>query len=117
MRRGVTKWSPVATAEKPSSSAARATSRICSGSVCEIACQNSIAAGLGELQHAARVLAQELRPDLVLQRDLLHLGHDALEGEPHREVARVEDLVGAARVRVVEDRLRVVLGGERAGAV
>ena len=62
-------------------------------------------------------VAQELRPDLVLEADVRHLGHDPLEREAHREVAGVDDLVGAARVGVVDDRLRVVLRRERARRV
>ena len=42
---------------------------------------------------------------------------DAVEREPHRVVARVHHLVGAARVREVDDRLRVVARRERGGRV
>src|SRR5439155_10785258 len=42
---------------------------------------------------------------------------DALELEPPRVVAAVDDLVGAPGVRVVDDRIRVVLRRERGGRV
>ena len=38
-------------------------------------------------ENPQRVGAKELGPYLVLEADLWHLGHDALEREPHREVA------------------------------
>ena len=52
-----------------------------------------------------------------LRPDVGQLGEDALERQPHREVAGVHDLVGAAGVGVVDDRLRVVLRRERRGGV
>src|SRR5437879_29281 len=81
------------------------------------ACAASKAALLIELEDADGVLAQELWPHVIAERHVGHVGEDALEREPHREVARVHDLVGAARVRVVDDVLRVVLRRERAGRV
>ena len=51
-------------------------------------------------EHLPRVFPQELRPHLVLQRHVLHVGHDAFEAEPHREIARVDHLVRAAGVGV-----------------
>src|SRR5262245_8897672 len=70
-----------------------------------------------QAEHAKGVLPQELRPDVVAERDLRQLTEDALEREPHREVARVHHLVRAPRVRVVDDRLRVVLRCEGARRV
>ena len=67
-----------------------------------------------EVEHADGVVAQELRPHVVAERHVRHLGEDALEAQAHRVVARVHDLVGAARVGVLDDRLGVVLGRERA---
>src|SRR5262245_56081767 len=40
-----------------------------------------------ELEHPHGVLAQELRPHLVLQADVGQVGEDPLEAEAHREVA------------------------------
>ena len=54
-------------------------------------------------KHARRVLVEELRPDVIAERHVGQLGEDAVEVEAHREVARVDDLVGAARVREVDD--------------
>src|SRR5260221_14165523 len=62
-----------------------------------------------ELEDADRVLTQELRPDVVAERHPWHVGEDALERQAHGEVSGVHDLVGAARVRVVDDVLGVVL--------
>src|SRR4051794_1059121 len=70
-----------------------------------------------ELEHPHRVLAEEARPHVVAERDIGKLGEDAVEGEAHREVPRVHDLVGAARVRIVHDVRRVVLRCERARRV
>src|SRR5918995_6487999 len=61
--------------------------------------------GSAQAQHLGRVVAQELGPDLVLEPHVGQLGHDALEGEPHREVAGVDELVGAPGVGVVDDGL------------
>ena len=60
------------------------------------------------------VVAEELGPDVVAQRDVGELGEDALQSECHRVVPGVHDLVGTPGVGVVDDRLRVVLRGEGA---
>jgi hypothetical protein len=51
------------------------------------------------------------------ERHVRHLGHDPLERQAHREVPGVHDLVGATAVGEVDDRRRVVAGGERARGV
>src|SRR2546423_10184127 len=71
----------------------------------------------GESEDALRVLAEELRPYVLAEPDSGELGEDRLERQTHREVARVDDLVGAARVRVVDDVAGVVLRCERARRV
>src|SRR6516225_5924823 len=50
---------------------------------------------LVDTENPQRVAPQELGPDVVPERDVLHLGHDPLQGETHREVAGVDHLVGA----------------------
>src|SRR6516225_9015397 len=69
------------------------------------------------LQDPARVLREELRPHLILERHVRHVGEDALQAQPHGEVTGIEDLVRAARVGVVDDLPRVVPGRERRGRV
>src|SRR5579863_2157458 len=68
-------------------------------------------------EHAPRVLRQKCRPHLVLEGHVRQLAEDALERQAHRIVAGEHDLRGAASVGVVDDRLRIVFGGERAGRV
>src|SRR5262249_19784128 len=70
-----------------------------------------------ELLHAAGILAEELRQHVRLDRHVRHVGHTALEREPHREVAGIDDIVRATRVGVVDDRLGVVLRCECTRAV
>ena len=70
-----------------------------------------------EPEDALRVLAEELRPHVVAERHVGHLGEDALVGEAGREVAGEHDLVGAAGVRELDDVLGVVLRRERRGRV
>ena len=74
-------------------------------------------AGRADLQYAARVLGEELRPHLVFERHVRQVGEDALQAQSHREVAGVDDLVRTPRVGVVDDLLRVVPGRERRGRV
>ena len=54
---------------------------------------------------------------MVAERDVGHLLEDAVERQAHRVVARVHHLVGAARVRELDDGLRVVARRERGGGV
>src|SRR5688572_10935267 len=56
-----------------------------------------------QLEDPLGVGAEELGPHLILERHVAHLGHDPLEREAHREVAAVDDLVGAAGVGVVDE--------------
>src|ERR1700720_1475456 len=51
-------------------------------------------------ENTSGVAVQELRPHLVLQRNVGQLAEDPLQGQAHRKVTGVEDLVGAAGIRV-----------------
>src|SRR5438477_276467 len=68
-------------------------------------------------EDARGVLVQELGPHVVAERHVRQLGEDAVDVETHGVIARVDDLVGAARVREVDDVAVVVLGGERRSGV
>src|ERR1700683_2883125 len=75
------------------------------------------AASAGQAEKPQRVLAEELRPDVVAQRDGGELLEQRLVREPHREVAGEADLGRAAGVRLVDDGPRVVARRERARRV
>ena len=51
-----------------------------------------------ELENLHRILAKELRPNLVFERNLWEFFKDAVVTEPGGEVAGVHDLVGATAV-------------------
>src|SRR5437588_4948869 len=68
-----------------------------------------------QVEHARGVLVQELGPHVVTERNVRQLGEDPVDVETHGVVARVDDLVGAACVREIDDVVVVVLGRERGG--
>src|SRR5438876_946110 len=68
---------------------------------------------LRKLGHALGVLSQERRPHVIAQRNVGQLAENAVVGETGGEVTGPDDFVGAARVREVDDVLRVVLRRER----
>jgi hypothetical protein len=70
-----------------------------------------------QLQHLAGVVAQKSRPHLVFERHGLHVGHDPLKREAHREIACIDDLGSAARVRITNDGFRLMLGREGGGRI
>src|SRR5271165_2558429 len=72
---------------------------------------------LRHAEHPGRILPQELRPDLVLERNARELALDPLQRQAHREVAGVDHLVRSPGVGVVDHVLGVVLRGEGGGRV
>src|SRR5438876_1071692 len=57
----------------------------------------------GEVQHPGGIVAQELGPDRVLERDTVELVEDPTQLEAPRVVAAVDDLVRPPGVRVPHD--------------
>src|SRR4029079_11395238 len=81
-------------------------------------CGTSGVGGAGDAaEDVLGVLPQELRPDVVAERDVRQLREDPIERQPCRPVPGVQHLVRATAVRELEDLLVVVLRREGGGRV
>jgi hypothetical protein len=48
---------------------------------------------------------QKLRPNIILERHVVHLFENAFQRQPHRKIARINDLVTPARIGEIDDFL------------
>ena len=67
-----------------------------------------------QIENLDGIVAQEMGPDMVPECNVWKFAEHSLDRETRREIAGIHDFVHAARVGVVDNRLRKISWSERA---